>query len=123
MNENTADRNPNWIRLMADYSSTGLWHKNGPSVETSYLPVSAPLLERLEAWCGWYERNDDYLPEAERKSAFDYQGFAAEGLAIARGIKAELPDWTVIYFDEMAYHLNLGQGVPRETYEYEIQAA
>lgn len=123
MNDNTAEPNPKWIRVMADNSSTGLWHRNGANVETSYLPVSAHLLKRLDAWCRWYERNEDYLPEAERKSAFDYQGFAAEGLLIARAIKTELPDWTVIYFDEMVYHRSFGRGVPREAYQYEIQAA
>lgn len=30
-----------------------------------------------------------------------WQNFVAAGLAIAREMKRELPDWTVVYFDEI----------------------
>lgn len=71
-----------YVRVMADYSSDGLRH-------------------RLAAWCLRYEDNTDYLPDdhPDRKP-FDYAPFATEGREIALAIKAELPDWTVIYFDE-----------------------
>src|SRR6185312_8878778 len=88
-----------WVRVMADYSSDGLWHKDGCTAAAEDLPISAPLQARLRAWCDWYEQNTDYLPADERKP-FDTPAFAAEGREIARAIKAELPEWTVIYLDE-----------------------
>jgi hypothetical protein len=89
---------PRWVKVMAEYSSCGLWDSNGVHSDEAELPVSEALKARLRKWCDWYERNDDYLPEP--RTQFDYEAFAAEGLLIAKAIKAELPDWTVTYFDE-----------------------
>lgn len=117
--------NPKWIRVMADYSSTGIWAKSGGSADIEDLPVSAALHARLAAWCAWYERNDDYLPPEEQKANFDYAGFAAEGLAIAKAVKAELPDWTVVYYDEAKFQALMGPPIPpvvrsRNDFEYEV---
>ena len=52
---------------------------------------------------------------------FDRYAFAAQGLSIARAIKAELPNWTVVYFDEAAFANRLHELTrPRETFEYEV---
>jgi hypothetical protein len=113
---------PRWVKVMAEYTSTGLWDSRGTNVEESFVPMSPSLQARLNAWCVWYENNDDYLPESTGE--FDYAGFSAEGLAIARAIKAELPDWTVVYFDEGAMR-QAGENRTlhnRESFEYEVQA-
>jgi hypothetical protein len=62
--------------------------------------VSADLLKRLLAWQGWY--NHFEWPEgfSEAPPGFDIDSFSAEGLAIAKAVKTELPDWTIIYHDE-----------------------
>ncbi|WP_063812538.1 hypothetical protein [Burkholderia cenocepacia] len=117
--------NPRWVRVMADYSSNGIWAQSGGSAELEYLPVSVALHQRLAAWCVWYEKNDDYLPEEERKANFDYAAFSAEGLAIAKAVKAELPDWTVVYFDEAKFRALMGPPIPpvarsRSDFEYEV---
>jgi hypothetical protein len=121
------DIQPRWVKVMADYSSTGLWDSNGANAEEDFVPMSAALKARLHAWCLWYEKNEDYLDTPE--SIFDYVSFSAEGLAVAKAIKAELPDWTVVYFDEAKMpgiaegtEGVKGRAIPREEYEYEVTA-
>jgi hypothetical protein len=93
----TPDR---WVRVMADYGTDGLWERDGVMMDRQDLPVSAELAKRHLTWCDVYERSEFYLDPSERKREFDLPVFAAEGMEIARAIKAELPDWTVVYFDE-----------------------
>ena len=110
-----------FIKLMADYSSTGLWCEYGTNLGPHNLPVSKELHERIRLWCEEYEKNDDWLPIDERSGVFDLRLFAANGLEIAKAIKEELPDWTVIYFDE--YELDrqyLNAHHNRDAYVYEV---
>lgn len=52
----------------------------------------------------------------------DWTNFSAEGLAIARAVKTELPGWTVFYFDEARACVVPLDGKRRlpSTVEYEI---
>jgi uncharacterized protein involved in propanediol utilization len=110
-----------WVRVMADYSSDGLWRRDGAMFSRSDLPVSAGLAARHAAWCAAYEASEFYMPEEEREKEFDLAAFAAEGLAIARAIKAELPDWTLVYYDEAAAQAAIGTDRPRWAYEYAVR--
>jgi hypothetical protein len=101
-----------WVRIMADYSADGVWHRDGCGDSADELPVGADLIARIRRWQAWYEQDDPRDPDAR----FDVEAFAAEGRAIAQAVKAALPDWTVVYFDEAACR----RGGPRETFEYEI---
>jgi hypothetical protein len=103
---------------MADYSSDGLWEFDGVMMSRVDLPVSDSLRNRHIKWCDWYEKNDDYLPENER-STFDMIAFCREGLEIAKAVKAELPDWQVIYFDESMFDASRSDQ-NRKEFEYEI---
>jgi hypothetical protein len=113
-----------WVRVMADYCSDGLWQRDGCMMSRDELPISAELRARHAKWCQWYESNNDYEGEA---ITFDYWNFSIEGEEIARLIKDELPDWTVIYFDEKKCLSATGttatddlDDVPRDLFEYEI---
>jgi hypothetical protein len=99
-----------WVRIMCDYSAEGVWHKDGSGDSAAELPVDAALIERILRWQAWYETALD--------ENFDVDAFSAEGLAIAKAVKAALPEWTVVYFDEARADLD----APRDTYEYEIHA-
>ncbi|RFD18455.1 hypothetical protein DY926_16605 [Komagataeibacter melaceti] len=106
-----------WVRIMGEYDCEGVWHRDGCLTCADELPVSGRLRERLRAWAQRYN-NFDFPPE-ENSPPFDMETFARDGLEIARAIKAELPDWTVIYFDESkADYKNRSQ--PRSQYEYEV---
>jgi hypothetical protein len=107
-----------WVRVMADYSSDGLWAYDGVMMMREDLPISPLLAARHERWCMLYESYDYDTPDDD-PAMFDITGFAAEGLLIAKAIKAELPDWTVVYFDvEKCDYDNLAQ--PRDEVEYEV---
>ena len=63
-----------------------------------------------------------YIPvppprRARRKNYLD--AFAAEDRAIARAVMAELPDWSIAYFDEAEAARAKYQGAPAD-YEIEI---
>jgi hypothetical protein len=67
---------------------------------------------RLARWC------DRFQASLDRE--IDLEAFATEGRAIARAVKAELPDWSIVYFDEAAAAREKYQGPP-SAYEVEIE--
>ncbi|MEK7343505.1 MAG: hypothetical protein AABZ73_06755 [Pseudomonadota bacterium] len=86
------------VRIMCDFCADGVW--NAPSVPNSSMDgfrVSDPLWQRIQDWQRWHDTQN---PLKSPDPAFDLRGFVAEGYAIARAVKAELPDWVVIYSDE-----------------------
>lgn len=80
------------VHLMADYGSAGVWDHDGNPLDPARLSLSPQLRARPARWCARFERSF----EAE----IDLDAFAAEGRAIVRAVKAELPDWSIVYFDE-----------------------
>jgi hypothetical protein len=108
-----------WARVMPKHSSDGIWHQDGCAGSVDELPISEGLRAGLLAWADRYDEFEDHLPEAERRP-FDVQLYATEGLAIARAIKAALPEWTVIYFDISRCRW-ADREQPREEFEYEVE--
>jgi hypothetical protein len=112
-----------WVRIMADFSADGVWNKQGQLCELDCLPVSGALKARISAWMDWFDRGAD---RSDRTAIpFNVRIFTEEGLQIARDVKRELPDWTVVYFDEersneWIYHRRVGD---RSYFEYEIHSA
>ncbi|MDO8416443.1 MAG: hypothetical protein Q7S87_09555 [Agitococcus sp.] len=100
-----------WLRVMGDHEACGLWLKRGGEADISKVPLSPALKERLKIWAKDYP----YV-EANQGTA----AYTAEGLAIAQLIKAELPAWTIVYFDEEAAEGAMGVSPDRTSYEYEI---
>ncbi|WP_052341802.1 hypothetical protein [Salinarimonas rosea] len=107
----SADR---WVKIMCDYSAEGVWMRGG-AVALDGFPVSENLKARLRGWQRYYEMNA--APETE--VFFDVALFSRVGLDIARAVKAELPDWTVVYFDE-ALLAAAPESAPKSAYIYEI---
>lgn len=117
--EHSVEVERKYVKVMADYCSTGLWNKDGINMDVAFYTLSPPTVNALRDWCLWYEKNDDYMPEGQRKRPpFDIEAFATEGLRVAKMIKADLPDYTVMYFDELLLD-RLGQ-VEDRRYEYEV---
>jgi hypothetical protein len=114
---------------MCDYSAEGVWAKSGGACGIDDLPVSQELRDRMMQWQDWYERSPLYMIDEWN----DLDIFSAEGESIARAVKAELPDWTVVYSNEAksiahsrenwhspeAYQVPWATGV-RSAWEYEI---
>lgn len=112
-----------WVRVMADFSAEGLWAKDGSGCGACELPISDALKKRLRAWQDWFEDDcESYLPPEERNQPRDFNvaAFSAEGREIARAIKSELPDWTVIYFDEEKAEADNRNDGDRSAFEYQI---
>ena len=104
-----------WVRILADSSADGVWEKGGGATSADALPVSAGLILRIREWQSWYDREEDDWGIFRG----DVIAFSAEGLAIARAVKAALPDWTVVYFDEAASK-RTKKNEPRSAFEYEV---
>lgn len=104
-----------WVRILADSSAEGVWEIGGGGTTADALPVPAALIQRIRAWQAWYDRDED------KWGLFrgDVVAFSAEGLAIARAVKAALPDWTVVYLDSAAAE-RAEEGGPRAAFEYEV---
>jgi hypothetical protein len=98
------------LYLMADYGSAGVWDHDGASLDPARLPLSPKLRTRLARWCGRSQKSFD--------TEIDLDAFAADGRAIARAVKAELPGLSIVYFDEAAAARADYQGAPAE---YEIE--
>lgn len=121
MNENLMDTTQpterHWLRVMPDYSSTGLWNSRGYNIEVDSIPISAAIVKRLAAWCDWFEEGWKTLHD--EVDTFDSAGFSLEGREIAKAIKRELPSWTIVYFDEEK-SIDAVARKDRSLYEYEI---
>ncbi len=96
---------------MADYGRAGVWNHDGAPLNPDRLPLSPRLRERLARWCARFQTSFEH--------EIDLDAFAAEGRAIARAVKAELPDWSIVYFDEAAAARRNYRGVSGN-YETEI---
>jgi hypothetical protein len=109
-----------WVRILADYSAEAVWCKDGAGTSLQCLPVSKALRDALYAWNLWYDYDClDYLDKDDRGVEFPYAPFSAAGLELAKRVKAMLPDWTVVYFDEEKCRAK-ADDAPREEYEYEV---
>ena len=96
------------VRILCDFSATGVW--GAPSIANSTVAgfrVSDPLWQRIQDWQRWYDSQDG---RKWRDPDFDLTGFIAEGYAIARAVKAELPDWVVLYSDEALLERSINTG-------------
>jgi uncharacterized protein YbcC (UPF0753/DUF2309 family) len=102
-----------WVRIMADHCADPLWGPDGTMESLEDLPVTEDLRDRLDAWQQWYDVHSLDDP------GFDTAAFSRTGRELAKGVKAQLPDWTIIYFDEAAAAMTAPDR-RRETFEYEI---
>ena len=96
---------------MADYGSAGVWDHDGTPLDPAKLPLSPKLRARLARLCARFQQSFEI--------EIDLDAFAAEGRAIARAAKAELPTWSIVYFDEAAAARAKYQGAAA-AYEIEI---
>ena len=105
-----------YVRIMADYMATGAWQKDGSVLELSELPIDQKLKQDLTRWVQTY---DDFNADTDDKT---WRSWAKRGNAIAKQIKEQLPDWTVIYFDEYAHQNAVNSPITcdRSYFEYEI---
>jgi hypothetical protein len=120
------DPEDRWVRLMADVSAPGVWHRDGSCDVAEALPISRELMSDIYEWQYWYdaeERRHEAGTVFEMADDWDADGFAARGLELARRLKAELPDWTIVYHDIAAVKRSGGYRAEggRDQWEYEVR--
>ncbi len=84
-----------FVKLMADYSSSGVWSKDGSMMDLEELPISQRLFDDIYKWTLWYEQSEFYLDVEDRKRPFDLKGFNKQGANLHKRLQRELPGWTV----------------------------
>ncbi len=91
------------IKLCADYMSTGLWTYTGTMMDSSRVPISDDLFKEILDWTEYYDNyaNQYDIGDKTIYNAFNVEHFSHWGRQISRRLQAELPDWSVAYFDEM----------------------
>jgi hypothetical protein len=91
-----------WLHLSSFNDGDGLHDRENRAADIIAVPISEALRERLMRWSGMVL----YRPNPIGLSHEEYEAINApldaEGLAIARALKAELPDWTIYYYDHEA---------------------
>lgn len=113
------------VRIVADDGCRGYELADSAAATFDELPVSEALRTRLSAWNARYEDGchaDAYTdPTCGR---FDFIAFANEGFRLAKEVKRQLPEWTVLYWDEALDWRYWIQPQPRRfdraSIEYEI---
>ncbi|MBF0480559.1 MAG: hypothetical protein HQK81_10800 [Desulfovibrionaceae bacterium] len=92
-----------YVRVMCDFCADGVWSKEG-AICSDELPITADLAEKLRDWNWLY---DLWYDDEDRSSwvadGFGPDEFTATGLELAKEIKRQLPDWEVVFHDEMAW--------------------
>lgn len=78
-----------FIRVDPDFEADGLWDERGRMYRLDSMPLSRALRARIMAWQEDYSRHA--VPWSDNDS-FDYAASRREAEAIARLVKAEMPE-------------------------------
>lgn len=115
------DRLPEkWLRVMCDNLSMVLWTADGCEISPEVFGFAPAVIERMD---GWQKRYDTYFPEdpdVPKWTDQDWHAFSQERLEIAILVKKHLPDWTIVYHDEL--RIMVERSNDRSYYQYEISA-
>lgn len=84
-----------YLKLMADYCSDGVWVESGAMTDRDALPISDGLKDDIAGWCATYEDSEFYHEPHERKGVFDTEAFNERGRLLADRLRSELPDWRI----------------------------
>ncbi|HET8612265.1 MAG TPA: hypothetical protein VFL92_05815 [Sphingomonas sp.] len=85
-----------WLRVDCDYFAEGLWDERGRMISLSNVPISQPLRRRILAWQEWYDEKAEPEPCS---TSYDWELHDLVRIDIARALKRELPDWTIVAGD------------------------
>lgn len=92
-----------YVRIMLDHCSTGLWNIKGYNVDEEELPVTSDLIVRIKAWQCIFDNIDWHTNSAEHSEV--YKNLCYENLAIAIAVAKQLPDWTIVIYNDGEFDL------------------
>jgi len=101
-----------YICVMFDYGSTGVWTKDGSMCEED-IPVSPGLIAKIQQWMNAYEKDANKLfmfdtkasltPEESRQKE-QYEKIChrhfLRGAYVAALLKEQLPSWNIVLYEE-----------------------
>lgn len=104
---------PLWaVRIMAEFDSNGIWEvADAPWRSLEYFWISPVLFARLQRWVRRYEELETARLGLDLHDQPGWTDFNREGYDIAFAVKAELPEWRVVFVDEPLF--DLGSRAPR----------
>ena len=91
----------NWVRIIGDYSTDGVWSAAGLFCAASDLPIPSGLQKELEAWGFNYVSR---VHAGARFSEAHGQWFDTTGFDLARRVSEALPHWTVEFASEFGVY-------------------
>lgn len=98
-----------YIKVMADYCSTGLWNDEGECIRAEDFLLSLDTIRKLEAWCSAYEKSPGYWSNDEEWSDEEYvdavNKISDDGYLIALAIQEDLPTFQIDYMSERTLKL------------------
>lgn len=89
------------VKLMAEYHCTGLCDANGRSVSLWQLPISYELTTDISNWAEYLDRYSAGSTFHYTFDYFDIEQFRKIGSKLANRLQSELPDWSVVYFNDV----------------------
>lgn len=111
-----------YIKLMAEYCSSGLWDENGFCLDIDSLPIHFWLKRMIGDWQAEYDRLSFSTVEGIPYGAnFDIESFSKRGYALAIKLKQNLPDWEIEYYDEQKAAVAYYQNLDRSTFIEKIE--
>lgn len=103
------------VRIMAEWCSNGIWPVSFLSPESlEGFRISPELYARLQRWVQQYTELDTAEGCTGNHDHPEWADFNLEGHALAFAVKAELPEWCVIYVDETLFDLGIRLSGPIE---------
>lgn len=94
----TTLKDTKYVRIMPDHCSSGVWNIKGSNVDEEDLPVTSDLHTRIKAWQLKFDCTDWYTNSKENDEV--YREIVMENLAIAIEVAKQLPDWTVVMYND-----------------------
>ncbi len=121
----------NWVRIMFDYCSSGLWDWDGTNMDKSEVPISDELKARITVWLKVFDEHSwemqslegydgDRLLTLEEETRYKeleelcLEDFR-ESVRIAVEVKKQIPEWTVKVFNHSNGILMLPQDERRNS--------
>lgn len=93
------------LRLMADYSASGLWDEAGKPADLDDYPIAKTTRKLIDVWSDWYEDSNFYLvTNGTFLNCTSEEFYDLEDIIHRRLIK-ELPDYEITRFTEVPNEL------------------
>ena len=84
-----------YIKIQADYFSTGIWNANGDNAEVEQATSDSELNQKISLWQAEFDKNDPFTPMTDEELVIHMN----EGLKIGKLLKEEHPTWHIALFN------------------------